>query len=179
MDLDKQCYIFDSYFWDYLGRDITDLESKTIFIGEYSMVPNKWMVKIYEAFAKYRNTVYMFGDTNQCDPVEGDSQVHYDYINSITIKEMCLERRYLEYIEDSSRYDKKTYNILKKFLRTGTVKNKFSGQYYKNICYLNKTRRRVTKECCDRYVQEKDSVEVHFRYNSTVERYNVDKGMPV
>ena len=64
-------------------------------------------------------------------------------------------------------------------MRTGTVQNKFSGQYYKNICYLNKTRRRVTKECCDRYVQEKDSVEVHFRYNSTVERYNVDKGMPV
>lgn len=46
MDRDKQCYTFDSYFCDYLGRDITDLESKTIFIGEYSMVPNKWMVKI-------------------------------------------------------------------------------------------------------------------------------------
>lgn len=163
MELDKQCYTFESYFCDYLGTDITDLEGKTIFIEEHSMVPNKWIVKINEAFTKYRSTVYMFGDTNQCDPVAGDSQIHYEYINSITIKEMHPERQYLEYIEDSSRYDKKKYNILKKFLRTGTVKNKFSaiGQYYKNICYLNKTRRRVTKECSDRYVQEKDSVEVH------------------
>ena len=54
----------------------------------------------------------------------------------------------MEYIEKSSRYDKKTYLILEKVLPTSTVKNTFSpiGQYYKNICYLNKTRRRVTKE---------------------------------
>lgn len=31
------------------------------------MNPNKWMSKIYQAFAKYHNTVFMFGDTNQCD----------------------------------------------------------------------------------------------------------------
>ena len=59
-----------------------------------------------------------------------------------------LGRQCLEYIEKSSRYDKKTYLILEKVLPTSTVKNTFSpiGQYYKNICYLNKTRRRVTKE---------------------------------
>ena len=36
------CHTFDSYFCDYYCRDIPDLEGKTIFIEEYSMVPNKW-----------------------------------------------------------------------------------------------------------------------------------------
>ena len=32
------------------------------------MTPNKWMTKLYQAFTKYKLTIYMFGDTNQCDP---------------------------------------------------------------------------------------------------------------
>lgn len=34
----------------------------------------------------------MFGDTNQCEPVEDGSQVHYDYFRSRAISEMCPER---------------------------------------------------------------------------------------
>ena len=170
-----------SYFCEYHGRDIPDLEGETAFTEQYGMVPNKWMVKIYQACTKYHNTVYMFGDSNQCDPVEDGSQIHYDYMSSVTMKEMCPNRQYLEYTEDSSRYDKKTYSILDKFLYTGKVKDKFSpiGQYYKNICYLNTTRRRVTKECCDAFIQDIDYVEVHFKYNGLVERYNIAAGMPI
>ena len=36
-----ECHTFDSYFCDYHGRDIPYLEGKTIFVKEYSMVPNK------------------------------------------------------------------------------------------------------------------------------------------
>ena len=43
---------------------------------EYSMTPNKWVSKIYQAFTKYHNTIFMFGDTNQCDPVEKVSQIY-------------------------------------------------------------------------------------------------------
>ena len=49
------------------------------------MVPSKWMTKIYEIFRKHNNTINMFGDPNQCEPVEGGSQVHYDYLYSSVI----------------------------------------------------------------------------------------------
>ena len=39
-ELAKKCYTFDLYFCDYHGRDLSALEGKTIFIDEYSMVPN-------------------------------------------------------------------------------------------------------------------------------------------
>ena len=68
-DLVNVCHTFDSYFCDYHGH-IPDLKGNTIFIEEYSMVPNKWMTKIYQAFTKYGNIVYLYGHINQCDPVE-------------------------------------------------------------------------------------------------------------
>ena len=68
-----------------------------------------------------------------------------------------------------------------KFLETGKVTGKFAhrGQYYKNLCYLNKTRQKVTRECCDRFVEDKESYEVDFLYNSKRERYSVCVGMPM
>ena len=45
-----KCFTFDSYFNSYGYRDISHLKDKTIFIEEYSMTPNKWMSKIYQAF---------------------------------------------------------------------------------------------------------------------------------
>ena len=59
-----KCFSFDSYFNSYHNRDIFHLADKTIFIEEYSMTPNKWMSKIYQAFTKSHNSVFMFGDTN-------------------------------------------------------------------------------------------------------------------
>ena len=81
-ELTKKCYTFDLFFCDHHGRDITALEGKTIFVDEYSMTPNKWMTKLYQAFTKYRLTIYMFGDTNQCDPVE-PSDMFYNYFESV------------------------------------------------------------------------------------------------
>lgn len=72
-ELRDKCFTFDSYFNSYHNRDISHLKGKAIFIEEYSMTPNKWMTKIYQAFTKYHNTIYMFGDKNQCDPVEKGS----------------------------------------------------------------------------------------------------------
>ena len=63
-ELAKKCYTFDLFFCDHHGRDITALEDKTIFVYEYSMTPNKWMTRLYQAFTKYRLSIYMFGDTN-------------------------------------------------------------------------------------------------------------------
>ena len=66
-ELQDKCHTFDSYFGDYHGRDISSLEGKPIFIEVYSTTLSKWMTKIYQAFTKYGNTVYTFGEINQCD----------------------------------------------------------------------------------------------------------------
>ena len=53
------------------------------------------------------------------------------------------------------------------------------GQYYKSIYHLNKTRQKVTRECCDRFVAGKESYEVDFLYGSKRERYSVSVQMPM
>ena len=129
------CHTFDSYFCEWNGRYITSLEGKTIFIEEFSMVPNKWMTKIYEAFIKFDNKIYLFGDPNQCEPVEGGSQIHNDYLRSETVKQMSPKVKTLPYIEDSCRYDKQTHQMLLNLLKHGKVSAYFSpiDVYYKNI----------------------------------------------
>ena len=71
-------YTFNSYFCEWKDRDFDSLKEKTILIEEFSMVPNKWMTIIYKAFVTFDITVYLFGDMNQCSPVEGGSQISYD-----------------------------------------------------------------------------------------------------
>ena len=106
--VNRICHTFDSYFCEWYNRNIDSLDGKTIFIEEFSMVPNKWITKIYEAFTMFNNKIYMFGDPNICSPVEGGSQISYDYLRSKTVREMCPRNITLEYIEKSCRYDKQT-----------------------------------------------------------------------
>ena len=63
-----------------LIKILSNLKHNTIFIEEFSMVPNKWITKIYEIYTLFKNTIYIFGDTNQCSPVE-TSAIHYNYEN--------------------------------------------------------------------------------------------------
>ena len=123
----------------------------------------------------------MFGDTNQCDPVEDGSQTHHDYFASLPISEMCPRRVEMKYKEGCVRFDEQTRDVLTKFLGTGKVTGKFAprGHYYKNICYLNKTSQKVTRECCDRFDEDKESYEVDFLYNSKRQRYSVCVAMPL
>ena len=61
----------------------------------------------------------MFGDENQCEPVESGSRINYNLSMSKSVKIMCPETIVLKYIDGCSRYDKKN-------------KTK-PGNYYKNI----------------------------------------------
>ena len=175
-----KCQTFDSYFCEWRETD-NSLKTKTIFIDEFSMVPNKWMTKIYEIFTKYNNTVYMFGDKNQCEPVEGGSQIKYDYEDSASVSQMCPNKVKLSYVEDSCRYDKQTHNMLSAFLKHSKVNTYLEpiGEYNKNICYLNKTRKQVTEQCCDRFTKDKQYVTVEFRYDNGKEQYKICEGMPL
>ena len=97
-----------------------------MFIEEYTMTPNKWITKIYQAFTKYHDTIYMFGDTNQYDPVENGSQIHHEYFTSVPISEMCPRRVEMKYKEGCVRYDEQTQDVLITFLETGKVTGKFA-----------------------------------------------------
>ena len=179
MDMEFECYTFDRYFCDYYGRDVTNLKDKTIFIEEYSMTPNKWMTKMYHAFIKFGSTIYMFRDTNQCDPVEKPSKIHYDYFKSASIKQMCPRRIEMKYIEgEKSRYDIPTKNMLNELLNTGTISHKFPSKKpsYHNICYLNENRKRVT-EARNRFTKDKDYHEIKSKYQGKKEQYMVAAGM--
>lgn len=59
----KICRTFDSYF-KFNGRTIDKVKDQVLFIKEFSMVPNKWITML-------GNIIYMFGDPNQCSPVQG------------------------------------------------------------------------------------------------------------
>ena len=179
-ELAKKCYTFDLFFCDHHGRDITALEGKTIFVDEYSMTPNKWMTKLYQAFTKYRLTIYMFGDTNQCDPVE-PSDMFYDYFESVALSEMCPRRVEMKYIEEYARYDPQTRDLLTKFLKCGSIKHQFEPPVdsYHNICFLNKTRRYVTQECCNRFTENLKYYKIDFKYQGHREKYKVAVGMPM
>ena len=48
----------------------------------------------------------------------------------------------------------------------------------KNICYLNSTRQKATRDCCDRFTADKPCY-VEFIYDSNQEVYQVCVGMPV
>ena len=180
------CYTFDSYFCEWNGfsseTNLKDLKDKTVFIDEFSMVPNKWITLIYKAFTLYGIKVYMFGDPNQCSPVKSGSQICYNYLRSKTVRLMCPKIVTLKYIEGSSRYDKKTHTVLNNFLEKGKIAKNFSSinkKLFKNICYLNKTRIEVNTRCCDKFVEGKEYESVIFKYNDKKEEYKVCTGMPV
>ena len=178
----KICHTFDSYFCEWSDGNYHGLAGKTIFIEEFSMVPNKWMTKIYHEYIKYNITVYMFGDPNQCEPVEGGSQIHYDYMESKTISEMCPRVETLKYIEKSCRYDKQTHEMLKTFLKHGKISTYFQPidkKLYKNICYLNSTRIKVNTDCCDQFTKDKRYETVEFKYDNKKETYKVCQNIPI
>ena len=182
LEYTSECFTFDSYFCEWKGRDINSLEGKTIFIEEFSMVPNKWMTMIYKAYTMFGNKVYMFGDPNQFEPVEGGSQMNYNYLKSDTIRNMCGKVETLEYIEKTCRYDKQTHKLLDKILRHGKVSAYFQPidkKLNRNICYLNSTRIKVNTQCCDQFTEGKRYEIVEFKYNNKKERYKVCEGMSV
>ena len=179
IDVDKICYTLDSFFAKY---NMDGLKNKTVFIDEYSMVPMKFINMIYNSFIKFNTKIFMFGDANQCNPVQQQTSIVYDYTNSYAIRQMCPNIIELEYIKGVSRYGDDMNKILTNFLNTGSIKHKFKpvdDTVMRNICYLNKTRKKITTKCCNIFSEDKDHHELNFKYNDKTERYRVCKDMPV
>ena len=178
--VNKICHTFESYFFD-STRGINDLKDKIVFVDGYSMTPNRYITLLYQAFTKHNITIIMSGDVNQCEPINRVKSIRHNYFTSKSVSEMCPDHIEMKYIEGSARYDNNTRIMLNNFLKYKNLKRKFQpiGNYYKNICWLNDTRRAVIKDCCNKYVENKRSCEINFKYKSQVEKYKVCIGMPV
>ena len=179
-DVNKLCHTFESYFYDNV-RGIDNLKDKIVFVDEYSMTPNSYITLLYQAFTKYDITIIMSGDTNQCEPINNTKSIRHNYFTSKSVSEMCPNHIEMKYIEGSTRYDNERRVMLNNFLKYKNLRHKFQpiGSYYKNICWLNDTRRKVTEDCCNRFVENKDSYDINFKYKSRIEKYKVCEGMPV
>ena len=180
-DVNRICHTFESYFWDNI-RGIDNLKDKIVFVDEYTMTPNRYITLLYQAFTKFDITVIMSGDVNQCEPINNVKSRRHNYFTSKSVsEEMCPKHIEMEYIEGSARYDQKTRCMLGNFLTYKNLQHKFQpfGKYYKNICWLNETRRKVTKECCDRFVGNWPAYEINFKYKSQLEKYKVCVRIPI
>lgn len=166
-NVNKICNTFESYFWDNI-RGIDCLKDKIVFVDEYTMTPNRFIAMLYNAFTKYDITVIMSEDFQQCEPINNIKSRRHNYFESQSVYEMCPNRVEMKCVEGSARYDIETRNMLGNFLTYENLKHKFQpiGQYYKNICWLNDTRCQVTKDCCDRFVKDKQSIEINFKYKN-------------
>ena len=179
-DPNKICHTFDSYFCEWNEDNFKELRKKTVFVEEYSMAPNKWITLIYKAFLIYKIEVNMFGDPNQCDPVDEDTNLAHNYLESASVQQMCPNLKTMTYVAESCRYDNKTNQMLDTFLKLGKVAAHFEpfSLYWKNICFLNSTRKKVNEECCAAFSDGKSRESVTFIYNGGRERYMICVGMP-
>ena len=118
---------------------------------------------------------------NQCDPVEGSSRLKYDYPKIPAVLEMCPNTIELKYIEESARYDKKTFDMLTNCLQTGRLNQKLANytNTFVNICYFNSTRKEFNKICFDAFCEGKNHLKINFSYNGSKKEYKVCPGTPV
>ena len=103
---------------------------------------------------------------------------------------MCGNINKHQYIKESCRYDKKTYNMLNEYLKTGVIEDKYKNNIKKvnyacniNICYLNSTRKRINEIWSDIHIEKleknKEIIDMRFKYQGQIERYKISNKMPI
>lgn len=53
------------------------------------MTPNRYITLLYQAFTKHDITIIMSGDNNQCDPINKNGLLQYDYFNDSIVFYLC------------------------------------------------------------------------------------------
>lgn len=174
-NVNEKCFTFDSFFCERFGSTVEDLKDKEMFFRRVFNDTGKIYRYDLSRFLLFRNKIWLFGDTNECSPVEAGSQISYDYDRICFVLQMTGKVKTLEYKEGCGRYDKGTYDMLQEFLKTGKI-NKYiekPGEFNTNVCYLNKTRIDFNNHCCKKFIEGKQFVEVNFLYNNNREKYPV------
>ena len=62
-----------------IANFVTGILKRRLFVNKFRMVSNNFMTLLYKLWSQYDTKIYRFDDPNQCSPVEGGSQISYNY----------------------------------------------------------------------------------------------------
>ena len=170
------------------GKNLDMFETlDVIFIDEFSMINHSHLTKFYAAHLAYPDLKFHFyGDKNQCPAIESDDLFFEQFFESRSVEEMCPTRTKCDYIPASARYDSELFQRLENVLTTSSVDfREFKSRkniLYANICFKNKTRKKINRICCTKWIEEKRPPklsQISFHYQGEKEEYQIAPGMPL
>lgn len=122
-NVNEKCFTFDSFFRERFGSTVEDLKDKEMFFRRVLNDTGKIYWYDLSRFLLFRNKIWLFGNTNECSPVEAGSQISYDYDRICFVLQMTGKVKTLGYKEGCGKYDKETYDMLQEFLKTKRLIN--------------------------------------------------------
>ena len=151
-------HTFDSFFpEDNREQALSKLEKyKNVYIDEMSMVSSDLYGLMMRAKYRYPHLKFkLFGQCMQCNPVEHGKW--YDYETAKAIMYLVDGNR-IELSYKGKRYDEELSNVLDYLAENGTLKEELCYKKWKtcytNLCARKSTRRRLNRECYERFVNE-------------------------
>ena len=145
-----------------------------IIIDEISMIGKELWKKISLLKINSNIKFLLLGDEKQCPPVENEDID--DYFNHPAVKSICNYNRNI--LDVRKRYDEKLYNILKDVnnIEIDYIKEHLTER---NICYFNKTRKRINKYWNDKKKKDGDLFIPADEENDKTQDMYIYEGLPV
>ena len=148
-----------------------------IIIDEISMIGKELWKRINLLKINSNIKFLLLGDEKQCPPVENEDIE--DYFNHPAVKSICNYNRNV--LDVRKRYDEKLYNILEdvnniKIDYAHAIKEPLTER---NICYYNKTRKRINKYWNDKKKNDKDLFIPADEENDKTQDMYIYEGLPV
>jgi hypothetical protein len=148
-----------------------------IIIDEISMIGKELWKRINLLKINSNIKFLLLGDEKQCPPVENEDIE--DYFNHSAVKSICNYNRNV--LDVRKRYDEKLYNILEdvnniKIDYAHAIKEPLTER---NICYFNKTRKRINKYWNDKKKKDGDLFILADEENDKTQDMYIYEGLPV
>ncbi len=189
----KDVSTFDSIFYnkdtkkrDYLLGCRFLSKYDDIYGDEYGMNSWRYMDFLY-MLKKAGKNIRLFGDENQCSPIEEYSPPRtktntsklYDYKNSLFVKNLCDCRCYcVDYLPQYGRYDDKLHKVVKYLLKHEKLHKSCKDKTIKvnlakNIAYTNKKCDEINNKCIEQFKSSNN------RNFTTCKNKYWQEGMPI
>ena len=141
-------------------KTLEHLKTIPIFVVDEISMINSWLWNKLMILKKTTGAIFiLLGDHRQCPPIEDGKEINYfthPYAKRLVNYNRCE-------LTKPQRYDMKLWRWLEDFYEGGyegddICKKKLSIEnilYRKNICYCNKTRRKINNLCMDYFIKQK------------------------
>lgn len=145
-----------------------------IIIDEISMIGKELWKRINLLKINSNIKFLLLGDDKQCPPVENEDIE--DYFNHPAVKSICNYNRNV--LNVRKRYDENLYNILEDVnnIKIDYIKEPLTER---NICYFNKTRKRINKYWNDKKKKDVDLFIPADEENDKTQDMYIYKDLPV